>query len=237
MNETFLFFQERAAILRKWYDVCLEHKTELAKLLTAENGKPLAEAAGEIMYALGFIEWFSEEARRIYGDVIPSPVKNRRMLALKQPVGVAGMITPWNFPSGMITRKACAAIAAGCTVVLKPAEDTPYSALALCEALLRQAASTVKKVSLELGGNAPFIVFDSANLDSAVAGTIACKFRGTGQTCVCANRIMVQERIYDTFVKKLAEAMDKELRVGDGFDEGVTQGPLINISAVNKYSS
>ncbi|XP_060078481.1 succinate-semialdehyde dehydrogenase, mitochondrial-like [Ylistrum balloti] len=274
--------RERSGVLRKWAELCTQHKDELAKLLTAEMGKPLAEAAGEVAYGTAFIEWFAEEARRVYGDIIPTTTNTRRMLVLKQPLGVAGMITPWNFPNAMITRKACAAIAAGCTVVLKPAEDTPYSALALCELasmagmppgvlnvvtssrdhaaevgkmlckhplvmkisftgstqvgkiLLEQSASTVKKVSLELGGNAPFIVFDSADVDAAVKGLMGCKFRVSGQTCVCANRILVQEGIYDKFVQKVAETMDRELKVGDGFEDGTTQGPLINSKAVDK---
>ncbi|XP_069142058.1 succinate-semialdehyde dehydrogenase, mitochondrial-like isoform X2 [Argopecten irradians] len=277
--------KERSIILRKWAELCTQHKDELAKLLTAEMGKPLAEAAGEVAYGTAFMEWFAEEARRVYGDIIPSPVKSRRVLVLKQPLGVAGMITPWNFPNAMITRKACAAIAAGCTVVLKPAEDTPFSALALCELasqaglppgvlnvvtssrdhaaavgktlckhplvmkisftgstnvgkiLLEQSASTVKKVSLELGGNAPFIVFNSADIGAAVKGLMGCKFRCSGQTCVCANRILVQEGIYDKFVQAVAETMDKELKVGDGFAAGTTQGPLINSKAVDKVQS
>lgn len=274
--------KERSIILRKWSELCSSNKDELAKLLTLENGKPLAEAAGEVTYGTTFIDWFAEESRRVYGDIIPSPVKSRKILVMKQPIGVAGMITPWNFPNAMITRKACAALAAGCTVVLKPAEDTPYSALALCELaekaglppgvlnvvtcsrnnagevgkmlcenptvkkisftgstvvgkiLLKQSASTVKKVSLELGGNAPFIIFDSADLDQAVSGTMACKFRCSGQTCVCANRILVQEGIYTKYVQKLAEVMERDLKVGDGFVSGTTQGPLINENAVNK---
>lgn len=277
--------KERSIILKKWTALCNENKDELARLLTLENGKPLTEAAGEVMYGTGFIEWFAEEARRVYGDIIPTPVKSRRLLVLKQPIGVAGMITPWNFPNAMITRKACAAIAAGCTVVLKPAEDTPYSALALCELaekaglppgvlnivtcsrdnaaavgrtlcenpivkkisftgstavgkmLLEQSASTVKKVSMELGGNAPFIIFDSADVDQAVAGTMACKFRCSGQTCVCANRILVQEGVYLQYIEKLAAAMANELKVGDGLESGVTQGPLINQRAVDKVDA
>lgn len=274
--------KERSVILKRWSDLCTQNKDELAKILTLENGKPLTEAAGEVTYGTTFIEWFAEEARRVYGDIIPSPVKSKKILVLKQPIGVCGMITPWNFPNAMITRKACAALAAGCTVVLKPAEDTPYSALALCELaekaglppgvlnivtssranagevgkmlcenpivkkisftgstavgkiLLQQSASTVKKVSLELGGNAPFIIFDSADLDQAVNGTMACKFRCSGQTCVCANRILVQEGIYSKYVQKLAEVMARDLRVGDGFTAGITQGPLINEKAVEK---
>ncbi|XP_071123258.1 succinate-semialdehyde dehydrogenase, mitochondrial-like isoform X1 [Mytilus edulis] len=274
--------KERSVILRKWSELCMQNKDELAKLLTLENGKPLAEATGEVMYGTSFMEWFAEEARRVYGDIIPSPAKSKKILVFKQPIGVAGMITPWNFPNAMITRKACAAIAAGCTVVLKPAEDTPYSALALCELaekaglppgvlnivtcsrsnaaevgkmlcenpmvkkisftgstvvgkiLLQQSASTVKKVSMELGGNAPFIVFDSADLDQAVNGTMVSKFRCSGQTCVCANRILVQEGIYPKYIQKLAEVMSRDLKMGDGFESGTTQGPLINSNAVEK---
>ncbi|KAK7499588.1 hypothetical protein BaRGS_00009240 [Batillaria attramentaria] len=274
--------KERCVILRRWSDLCVENKGELARLLVTEMGKPLQDAQGEVGYGTGFMEWFGEEARRAYGDIVPSPFKNKRILIMKQPIGVCGMITPWNFPNAMITRKACAAIAAGCTVVLKPAEDTPYSALALCKLaeqaglppgvlnvvtssrsnaaavgkelcenpivkkisftgstnvgkiLLQQSASTVKKVSLELGGNAPFIVFDSADVEAAVTGAMACKFRCSGQTCVCANRFLVQEGIYDRFVKRLAEVMNADLRIGDGMDPATTQGPLINKAAVEK---
>lgn len=273
--------KERSLILRSWFNKIIENQEDLAKLLTAEMGKPLAEARGEIVYGAGFVEWFSEEARRIYGDTIPSPASNKRLVTIKQPVGVAGMITPWNFPNAMITRKASAAIAAGCSVVIKPSEDTPYSALALCELgsqagippgvlniitssrektpavgkllcehplvskisftgstavgkiLLKQSAASVKRVSMELGGNAAFIVFDSANVDAAVAGAMASKFRCSGQTCVCSNRILVQEGIHDRFVETFKNAVAK-LKVGDGFDDGVTQGPLINSSAVEK---
>lgn len=274
--------KERSALLRKWSELMMQNKEDLAKLITAENGKPLKEALGEVVYAATFLEWFSEEARRVYGDIIPSPAKNKRILVVKQPVGVAAIITPWNFPSAMITRKVGAALAAGCTVVVKPAEDTPLSALALAEladqagipggvynvvpcsrpktpavgevlctdplvakisftgstatgkVLLKYAADTVKRVSMELGGHAPFIVFDSANLDQAVAGAIASKFRNSGQTCVCSNRLLVQKGIHDAFVQKLAAAMNKELFVGSGFDERTTQGPLINERAVEK---
>ncbi|KAM4688763.1 succinate-semialdehyde dehydrogenase, mitochondrial [Discoglossus pictus] len=274
--------KERSILLRKWYDLMMQNKEDLAKIITAENGKPMKEAIGEIVYAAGFLEWFSEEARRIYGDVISVPMKDRRALVLKQPVGVATIITPWNFPSAMITRKVGAALAAGCTVVVKPAEDTPLSALALAELahqagimagvynvvpcsrekapavgevlcthpsvgkisftgstatgkiLLRYAADSVKRVSMELGGHAPFIVFDSANVDQAVIGALASKFRNSGQTCVCSNRFLVQKGVYDEFVKKLSALMSKELRVGNGFEEGVTQGPLINEKAVHK---
>ncbi|KAJ6664441.1 hypothetical protein lerEdw1_007098 [Lerista edwardsae] len=274
--------KERSALLRKWYNLMIEHKEDLAKIITAENGKPLKEAHGEILYSASFLEWFAEEARRVYGDIIPPSSKDRRILALKQPVGVAAIITPWNFPSAMITRKVGAALAAGCTVVVKPAEDTPLSALALAELanqagipagvynvvpcsrqqaaavgevlctdplvakisftgstatgkiLLRHAAGTVKRVSMELGGHAPFIVFDSADVDKAVAGALASKYRNSGQTCVCTNRFLVQKGIHDAFVDRFAQAIKKELRVGNGFDEGTTQGPLINEKAVEK---
>ncbi|XP_023555753.1 succinate-semialdehyde dehydrogenase, mitochondrial [Octodon degus] len=274
--------KERSSLLRKWYDLMMQNKDDLAKIITAESGKPLKEAQGEVLYSANFLEWFSEEARRIYGDIISTPAKERRALVLKQPLGVAAVITPWNFPSAMITRKVGAALAAGCTVVVKPAEDTPFSALALAQlanqagipsgvynvvpcsrakanevgevlctdplvskisftgstatgkVLLRHAASTVKRVSMELGGLAPFIVFDSANVDQAVAGAMASKFRNTGQTCVCSNRFLVQRGIHDSFVKKFAEAIQKSLRVGNGFEEGTTQGPLINERAVEK---
>ncbi|XP_028593409.2 succinate-semialdehyde dehydrogenase, mitochondrial [Podarcis muralis] len=274
--------KERAALLRKWFDLMIENKDDLARIITAENGKPLKEAQGEILYSASFLEWFAEEARRIYGDIIPSSAKDRRVLVLKQPVGVAAIITPWNFPSAMITRKVGAALAAGCTVVVKPAEDTPLSALALAELanragipagvynvvpcsrqqavavgevmctdplvakisftgstatgkiLLRHAAGTVKRVSMELGGHAPFIVFDSADVDKAVAGALASKYRNSGQTCVCTNRFLVQKGIHDAFVEKFARAIKSELRIGNGFDEGTTQGPLINEKAVEK---
>ncbi|XP_074062021.1 succinate-semialdehyde dehydrogenase, mitochondrial [Macrotis lagotis] len=274
--------KERSSLLRKWYDLMIKNKDDLAKIITAENGKPLKEAQGEVLYSALFLEWFSEEARRIYGDIIYTPAKDRRGLVLKQPVGVAAIITPWNFPSAMITRKVGAALAAGCTVVVKPAEDTPLSALALGELanqagipggvynvvpcsrqkakevgealctdplvskisftgstatgkiLLHYAADSVKRVSMELGGHAPFIVFDSANVDQAVAGALASKFRNSGQTCVCSNRFLVQKGIHDSFVKKFAEAIKRELRVGHGFEERTTQGPLINEKAVEK---
>ncbi|XP_072460065.1 succinate-semialdehyde dehydrogenase, mitochondrial isoform X1 [Notamacropus eugenii] len=274
--------KERSSLLRKWYDLMIKNKDDLAKIITAENGKPLKEAQGEILYSAFFLEWFSEEARRIYGDIIYTPAKDRRALVLKQPVGVAAIITPWNFPSAMITRKVGAALAAGCTVVVKPAEDTPLSALALGELanqagipagvynvvpcsrektkevgealctdplvskisftgstatgkiLLHYAADSVKRVSMELGGHAPFIVFDSANVDQAVAGALASKYRNSGQTCVCSNRFLVQKGIHDSFVKKFAEAINRELRVGHGFEERTTQGPLINEKAVEK---
>ncbi|XP_069880561.1 succinate-semialdehyde dehydrogenase, mitochondrial [Dipodomys merriami] len=274
--------KERSSLLRKWYDLMMQNKDDLAKIITAESGKPLAEAQGEMVYSALFLEWFSEEARRVYGDIIPTSSKDRRALVLKQPLGVASIITPWNFPSAMITRKVGAALAAGCTVVVKPAEDTPFSALALAQLanqagippgvynvvpcsrakakevgealctdplvskisftgstatgkiLLHHAANSVKRVSMELGGLAPFIVFDSANVDQAVKGAMASKFRNAGQTCVCANRFLVQRGIHDSFVKKFAEAMKTNLRVGNGFEEGTTQGPLINEKAVEK---
>ncbi|XP_044523328.1 succinate-semialdehyde dehydrogenase, mitochondrial isoform X1 [Gracilinanus agilis] len=274
--------KERSSLLRKWYDLMIKNKDDLAKIITAENGKPIKEAHGEVLYSALFLEWFSEEARRIYGDVIYTPAQDRRGLVLKQPVGVAAIITPWNFPSAMITRKVGAALAAGCTVVVKPAEDTPLSALALGELanqagippgvynvvpcsrqktkevgealctdplvskisftgstatgkiLLHYAADSVKRVSMELGGHAPFIVFDSANVDQAVAGALASKYRNSGQTCVCSNRFLVQKGIHDSFVKKFAEAIERELHVGHGFEERTTQGPLINEKAVEK---
>ncbi|KAM7229639.1 hypothetical protein CapIbe_019755 [Capra ibex] len=274
--------KERSSLLRKWYDLMIQNKDDLAKIITAESGKPLKEAQGEILYSANFLEWFSEEARRVYGDIISTPTKERRALVLKQPLGVAAVITPWNFPSAMITRKVGAALAAGCTVVVKPAEDTPFSALALAElanqagippgvynvipcsqkkakevgealctdplvskisftgstatgkVLLHHAANSVKRVSMELGGHAPFIVFDSANVDQAVAGAMASKFRNSGQTCVCSNRFLVQSGIHDSFVKKFAEAIKTNLHVGNGFEERTTQGPLINAKAVEK---
>ncbi|XP_066208532.1 succinate-semialdehyde dehydrogenase, mitochondrial [Saccopteryx leptura] len=274
--------KERSSLLRKWYNLMIQHKDDLAKIITAESGKPLKESEGEILYSALFLEWFSEEARRVYGDIISSPAKDRRVLVLKQPLGVAAVITPWNFPSAMITRKVGAALAAGCTVVVKPAEDTPFSALALAElsdqagippgvcnvvpcsrnnarvvgealctdplvskisftgstatgkVLLRLAADSVKRVSMELGGHAPFIVFDSADVDQAVAGAMASKFRNAGQTCVCSNRFLVQRGIHDSFVKKFAEAIKTSLRLGNGFEASTTQGPLINEKAVEK---
>ncbi|XP_067147014.1 succinate-semialdehyde dehydrogenase, mitochondrial isoform X2 [Apteryx mantelli] len=274
--------KERSALLRKWYDLMIENKDDLAKIITAENGKPLKESQGEVLYSASFLEWFAEEARRVYGDVIPASATDRRILVLKQPVGVSAIITPWNFPSAMITRKVGAALAAGCTVVVKPAEDTPLSALALGELanqagipagvynvvpcsrqqtpavgevlctdplvakisftgstatgkiLLKHAAGTVKRVSMELGGHAPFIVFDSANVDRAVAGALASKYRNSGQTCVCTNRFLVQKGIHDKFVEKFAKAIESKLHVGNGFDAKTTQGPLINEKAVEK---
>lgn len=270
--------KERAALLRRWYELIVESADDLAQLMTAEQGKPLAEALGEVVYGASFVEWFSEEAKRIYGDTIPAPATDRRIVVTKEPVGVVAAITPWNFPIAMITRKCAPAIAVGCTVVIKPAEDTPLSALALAELadragipagviniitgnpvqiggeltanptirklsftgstevgklLIRQCSETVKKVSMELGGNAPFIVFDDADIDAAVAGVMASKYRNTGQTCVCANRIFVQSGVYDDFAKKIAAAV-KELKVGDGSQNGITQGPLINMEAIEK---
>ena len=270
--------KERAALLRRWYELMMAAQEDLAQILTAEQGKPLAEARGEIAYGASFIEWFAEEAKRAYGDVIPSPWPDKRALVLKQPVGVCALITPWNFPNAMITRKAGPALAAGCTVVLKPAEQTPLSALAMAELaeragipkgvlnivtgdapaigaeltsnpkvrklsftgstevgriLMRQSADTIKKLSLELGGNAPFIVFDDADLDAAVEGAIASKYRNAGQTCVCANRIYVQEGVYDAFAAKLAEKV-KGFKVGAGNEPGVVIGPLIDEQGLQK---
>lgn len=270
---------ERAAVLRHWYDLQMANAYDLAVILTTEQGKPLAEAIGEIKYGASFIEWFAEEARRVYGDVIPGHAVDKRILTIKQPVGVVAAITPWNFPNAMIARKVAPALAAGCTVVVKPAEDTPLSALAMAalaeeagipagvfnvittsnpaavgheltgnplvrklsftgstevgKLLMRQCASTVKKISLELGGNAPFIVFDDADVDAAVEGAIASKYRNAGQTCVCANRLFAQEGIYDEFVIKLSRAVQRQ-QTGSGFDEGVTIGPLINREALAK---
>jgi succinate-semialdehyde dehydrogenase / glutarate-semialdehyde dehydrogenase len=273
--------KERSDILRRWNDLMLANADDLGRIMTVEQGKPLAEAKGEIVYAASFIEWFAEEGRRVYGDVIPQHAAGSRVVVIKEPVGVTASITPWNFPSSMITRKAGAALAAGCAMVAKPASMTPYSALALAELaeragvpkgilsivtgsagaigaemtsnpivrkltftgsteigkiLLEQCAGTVKKVSMELGGNAPFIVFDDADLDAAVEGAMASKYRNTGQTCVCANRLLVQDGVYDAFTAKLAEAVSK-LKVGNGLEEGVTQGPLIEMAAVEKVES
>ncbi len=272
---------ERSRILRRWFDLMLTHQNDLAALMTAEQGKPLAEAKGEIAYAAAYIEWFAEEAKRAYGEVIPSPFRDRQLVVVQEPVGVCAAITPWNFPSAMITRKVAPALAAGCTIVLKPAEQTPLSALALAELaeragvpagvfsvvtgkasaiggvmtaspivrkltftgstpigqlLMQQCAGTVKKMSLELGGNAPFIVFDDADVDAAVAGAMASKYRNAGQTCVCSNRFLVQDGIYDLFAAKLAAAV-AALKVGNGMDEGVTQGPLIDAAAIDKVES
>jgi len=271
--------KERAQIMRKWFDLLMTHQEDLARLMTAEQGKPLSETRGEVAYGASFIEWFAEEAKRAYGDVIPPTQPGRRIIVLKEPVGVVSAITPWNFPNAMITRKVAPAIAAGCTVVIKPSEETPLSALALAELasraglpkgvlnvittnraaevgreltqnplirkfsftgstevgklLMAQCATTVKKVSLELGGNAPFIVFDDADLDAAIEGAMLSKFRNMGQTCVCANRLLVQDKVYDTFAEKLAKRV-AQLKVGDGFADGVSQGPLINEEAVEK---
>ncbi len=268
--------KSRAQLLRRWFELILQHRDDLATIMVSEQGKPLAEARGEIDYAASFIEWFAEEARRVYGDVVPSPWADRRMFTLKQPVGVAALITPWNFPAAMLTRKAGAALAAGCTVVAKPASQTPFTALALAELaqraglppgvlnvitgdaetigrvltthplvrkvsftgstavgkqLLAQSAGTLKHVSLELGGNAPFIVFDDADLDAAVAGALASKYRNSGQTCVCANRVFVQDTIHDAFAEKFSAAV-AQLKVGEGFTPGVETGPLINPAAL-----
>ena len=270
--------KDRAGIMRKWFTLMMENQEDLAQILTSEQGKPLTESRGEIAYGASFIEWFAEEARRIYGEVVPVPFANGRAVVIRQPVGVIAAITPWNFPNAMITRKAGAALAAGCTMVVKPASETPLSALAMAELgeragipagvfsvvtgsareigaemtsnpivrgltftgsteigrlLMQQCAPTIKKMGLELGGNAPFIVFDDADLDAAVAGAMASKYRNNGQTCVCANRILVQEGVYDAFAAKLAAAVGK-LRVGNGAGDGITTGPLINAAAVKK---
>ena len=270
--------KERSSILRRWFDLMMEHQDDLARLMTLEQGKPLAEAKGEISYAASFIEWFAEEGKRIYGDTIPGHQADKRLLVIKQPIGVTAAITPWNFPSAMITRKAGPALAAGCTMVLKPASQTPFSALALAELanragipegvfnvvtgsasevggeltgnplvrklsftgsteigrqLMEQCAKDIKKVSLELGGNAPFIVFDDADLDKAVEGALASKFRNAGQTCVCANRLYIQDGVYDRFAEKLQQAVSK-LQIGDGLQPNVTIGPLIDEKAIAK---
>lgn len=270
---------ERSNILKKWYHLIIQNKDDLAYILTTEQGKPLAEAKGEIDYAASFVEWFAEECRRAYGDIIPSPSNAKRLMTIKQPVGVVAAITPWNFPAAMVTRKIAPAIAAGCTVVLKPAEDTPLTALALAQLaldsglpegvlniiptiryketgeiltthpaiakvsftgstevgriLMQQSSSTLKRLSLELGGNAPCIIFDDADLDVAVQGSIASKYRNAGQTCVCANRILVQKNIYPAFIKKYTEAVEQFI-VGDGMEANVTAGPLINKDAIDK---
>jgi succinate-semialdehyde dehydrogenase/glutarate-semialdehyde dehydrogenase len=273
--------KERAAIMRRWFDLMMANQDDLAKLMTTEQGKPLGESRGEVAYAASFLEWFGEEAKRVYGDTIPAPTPDKRIVVIKEPIGVVACITPWNFPLAMITRKAGPAIAAGCTVVLKPASQTPFSALALAELaeragvptgvfnvitgsateigaeltsnpavrkvsftgsteigklLMAQSASTVKKLSLELGGNAPFIVFEDADLGAAVEGAIASKYRNTGQTCVCANRLLVQDAVYDRFAGMLAEAV-KKLKPAPGMDAGATQGPLIDDRAVAKVES
>lgn len=269
--------KERANILRKWFNLIMANQEDLAKILTAEQGKTLAEAAGEIAYGANYIEWFAEEAKRINGDIIPAPSGDKRLLVIKQPVGVVASITPWNFPTAMITRKAAPALAAGCTFVGKPAKETPLSALALCvlaeeagippgvfnmvagqssrdiggemtsnpkvrkltftgstpvgKTLMEQCAATVKKTSMELGGNAPFIVFEDADLDAAVQGALASKYRNSGQTCVCSNRILVQDSVYDAFVEKLQAEVSK-FKLGNGAEAGVTHGPLVNAKAV-----
>jgi succinate-semialdehyde dehydrogenase/glutarate-semialdehyde dehydrogenase len=273
--------KERAAVMRRWFDLMMANQDDLARLMTTEQGKPLTESRGEVAYAASFLEWFGEEAKRVYGDTIPAPQADKRIVVVKEPIGVVACITPWNFPLAMITRKAGPAIAAGCTVVLKPASQTPFSALALAELaeragvpkgvfnvitgpateigaeltsnptvrkvsftgsteigklLMAQAATTVKKLSLELGGNAPFIVFDDADLDAAVDGAIASKYRNTGQTCVCANRLLVQDSVYEAFADKLAVAV-KKLTPAPGMDAKATQGPLIDDRAVEKVES
>jgi succinate-semialdehyde dehydrogenase/glutarate-semialdehyde dehydrogenase len=270
--------KERSILLRRWHDLIMSNVDDLGALMTAEQGKPLAEAKGEVAYAASFIEWFGEEAKRVYGDTIPSPWSDRRLVVIKQPIGVCAAITPWNFPAAMIARKAGPALASGCTMVARPATSTPYSALALAvlaeragipagvfnvltgssreiggeltfnpdvrkitftgstevgRLLMKQSSSTVKKLSLELGGNAPFIVFDDADLDAAVEGAIISKYRNAGQTCVCANRLYVQASVYDAFAEKLVAAVAK-LKVGNGFEPGVQQGPLIDQAAVEK---
>ena len=273
--------KQRSVHLMKFVDLMLENTEDLAKLMTIEQGKPLAEARGEVVYAASFFEWFAEEGKRIYGDVIPHHLPDRRIVVIKEPVGVCAAVTPWNFPAAMITRKAGPALAAGCTIVIKPASSTPYSALALCELaeragippgvmsvvtgssskiggeltsnekvrkltftgstpigkiLMKQCADTVKKVSLELGGNAPFIVFEDADIDEAVSGALLSKYRNAGQTCVCANRILVQDSIYEEFSEKLSAAVGK-MKVGDGLEEGTEIGPLIDAAAVEKVEA
>ncbi len=273
--------KERSAILRRWNDLMLAHADDLAAIMTAEQGKPLAESKGEIAYAASFIEWFAEEGKRVHGDTLQSPAGDKRLLVVKEPIGVCAAITPWNFPAAMITRKAGPALAAGCTMVLKPAEGTPFSALALAalaeeagvpagvfsvltgdaraiggeltanpivrklsftgstevgRLLMAQSAPSIKKLSLELGGNAPFIVFDDADLDAAVAGAMASKFRNAGQTCVCANRLYVQAGVYDAFADKLVAAV-RALKVGPGTEPGVEQGPLIDAAALDKVEA
>ncbi|MEE2931861.1 MAG: NAD-dependent succinate-semialdehyde dehydrogenase [Pseudomonadota bacterium] len=270
--------KERGAILRRWYELMLQHQEDLALLMTSEQGKPLPEARGEVLYGAAFIDWFAEEGKRTYGDTIPQPNNDWRIVVSKEPIGVCAAITPWNFPNAMIARKVGPALAAGCTMVARPASQTPFSALAMAELgaragipkgvfsvitgsstemgkelthskivrkltftgsteigklLMEQSASTVKKISLELGGNAPFIVFDDADLDAAVDGAMASKFRNTGQTCVCANRILVQDEVYDEFAAKLTQAVSG-MKVGNGAEDGVSQGPMIDMAAVEK---
>lgn len=272
----------RSGYLKKWFDLIVQHKEDLACLMTSEQGKPLAEAEGEVLYGASYVEWFAEEAKRVYGDTIPMAQKGKRIVVLKEPVGVCAAITPWNFPSAMITRKAAPALAAGCTVIVKPAAQTPFSALALAELahragipkgvfnvitgpareigaeftsspivrklsftgstpvgkqLMAACSETVKKISLELGGHAPFIVFDDADVDAAVADAVASKYRNAGQTCVCANRFIVQEGVYEIFAEKLTLAVKEQLRVGSGFEEGMNQGPLIDLNAVLKVEA
>ena len=273
--------KQRAACLKTLAQLMLDNAEDLAKLMTIEQGKPLVESRGEVAYAASFFEWFAEEGKRIYGDVIPHQQPDRRIVVIKEPIGVCAAVTPWNFPSAMITRKAGPALAAGCTIVIKPASSTPYSALALCElaeragipagvinvvtgasseigqeltanekvrklsftgstaigkVLMRQCADTIKKVSLELGGNAPFIVFDDADIDAAVTGAMQSKYRNAGQTCVCANRILVHESVYDEFAEKLALAVE-QMQVGDGLEDGTEVGPLIDVAAVEKVEA
>lgn len=273
--------KERSQILRRWFDLIMKHQEDLARILTFEQGKPLAESRGEVAYGAAFIEWFAEEAKRIYGDIIPGFTPDRRLMVFKQPIGVIAAITPWNFPIAMITRKVGPALAAGCTTIIKPASETPLSALALAvlaeeagvpagvinvvtgsasvigpvltrspvvrklsftgsteigRQLMAESADTLKKLSLELGGNAPFIVFDDADVDAAVRGALASKYRNSGQTCVCTNRLLVQDGIHDVFVEKLATAMDS-LQVGPGWEEGTSQGPLINQAAVDRIEA
>lgn len=273
--------QERSRILRRWFDLMVEHKEDLARIMTLEQGKPLAESLGEVMYAASYLEWYSEEAKRVYGDVIPQPGADRRVVVVKEPIGVCAAITPWNFPSSMVTRKVGAALAAGCTLVLKPASQTPFSALALAalaeeagvppgvfsvvtgsaseigsemtsnplvrkvsftgstevgRLLMGQSAQQIKKISLELGGNAPFIVFADADIDAAVEGAVVSKYRNMGQTCVCVNRFYIHDRIYDEFSEKFVTAV-QQLKVGNGLEEGVTQGPLIDEHAVTKVQA
>lgn len=270
--------KERSVIIRRWYDLLIEHQDDLALILTTEQGKPLAEAKGEIVYGASYLDWFSEEAKRVYGDVIPGHMTDKRIVVIKQPIGVTAAITPWNFPNAMITRKAGPALAAGCTMIIKPASATPYSALALVELaeragipagvlsvitgsageigseltgnpiirklsftgsteigrdLMVECAKDIKKVSMELGGNAPFIVFDDADLDAAVEGAMISKFRNSGQTCVCANRLYVQDGVYDAFLEKFKVAVAK-LKVGNGVEAGITTGPMIDAKAVEK---
>ena len=273
--------RERGVILRRWYELVLENKNDLATIMTLEQGRPLNDAKNEITYAASFIDWYAEEGKRIYGDVIPQPQRDSRTIVLKEPIGVCGAITPWNMPSAMVSRKVATALAAGCTVVLKPAEQTPYSAIALAvlaqqagvpngvfnlvtgdpqaigmelttnrivrkitftgstevgKILMRQSSESIKKLSLELGGNSPFIVFDDADIKKAAKDAVSCKFRNSGQTCVCANRIYVQESVHDQFVQYFLEAV-RALKVGNGFEDGVTQGPLIDQHAVDKMES